>query len=686
MKLIAQGFIYLFLLIFQISFCQNSKITSAKKPDWVTIKHTDYNKTSLDKDAQDGYIDYAFEKQVSLATQTSYIRTVLKIITQAGVQNASQISVSFDPSFEKLVFHEIKIIRNGASINKLNLSKLETVRQETELDEFIYNGSLNAILILDDVRQGDIIEYSFSRIGFNPVFQNKYTDEYSLQIDYPVYEYYYKLIVPPGRNINYKILNDNTSPTITTVNGDKVYEWKKSNVAGMNMEDMVPQWYNPYSKILLSEFNSWAEVNQWSLGLFPLNFKPANGLLNKINEIKNKYSTNEQRASAALRFVQDDIRYMGVEMGENSHRPANPSKVFEQRFGDCKEKSYLLCMMLREMGIDATPVLINTGETQNLFNFLPSATAFNHVTVKANINGKDYWWDPTISFQRGSLVNISYPDYKAGLVLSDTTTALTTIPLKTISKVEITEYFKVKADMKGATLHVTTLYTGGDADETRNDFNNLSKTEQLEKYQKYYAAYFENIVADSITFIDNEVNGTIETNEYYHIPKIWKKLDEGGSQISIYPFVIDGFLRRPKDRERKMPISFYYPINHSEKIILEMPENWNVDEDKNDLDNKNFKFSNKFYVDGNKIILEARYNAIRPYAPANESEEYFENLEEYDKACAYSITYGANKTESKSKPKASNKESKSTKIILFMVVLAAFIGGIFIAKRQQRGY
>src|SRR5437764_8162154 len=149
----------LLLAINLLSFCkieaQHRTPIAGKEPAWVTLNTIDYTSSSLDKDAEDGYADLNFEKQVSLADQCVYMRKSIKILSEAGVQNESQISIIFDPSYQQLIFHTIRVIRNGEIINHLQLSKIKTIQQETDLDNFIYNGSLNAVLFLEDVRKGD---------------------------------------------------------------------------------------------------------------------------------------------------------------------------------------------------------------------------------------------------------------------------------------------------------------------------------------------------------------------------------------------------------------------------------------------------------------------------------------------------------------------------------------------------
>ena len=73
---------------------------------------------------------------------------------------------------------------------------MKTVQQEKELDRSVYNGSLTALFLLDDVRKGDIIEYSYSVISFNPVFNNRYSTTLETQYEVPVAHLYYKIDLP----------------------------------------------------------------------------------------------------------------------------------------------------------------------------------------------------------------------------------------------------------------------------------------------------------------------------------------------------------------------------------------------------------------------------------------------------------------------------------------------------------
>ena len=631
--------ILLAAVLFNSLFSMAQKPSAGSVPAWVTINKLDYTDTKLDREAEDGYIDVAFEKQVSLQYQCVYIRHSYRIISEAGVQNRSQISVDFDPSYQLLIFHTINIIRNGQVINKLNLDKIKTIHQETELSDFVYNGTLQALLFVDDVRKGDVLEYSFTLKGFNPVFGNKYSDEFTTAFPSPIYNLYYKIVVPRGRIINVKNSIESLTPDLQVTATGSTYAWKKLAVAPVHPEDHLPSWYNPYPVVMVTEFNNWKEVNNWALSLFPKNITLSKELKQKIEEIKAAYKTDEGRTCAALRFVQDDIRYMGIEMGVHSHKPGEPNKIFNQRFGDCKEKSYLLCAMLQAMGIQANPVLISTDDKRALNDELPTPNDFDHLTVRAQVNGNYHWFDATIAYQRGKLDDIYYPDYQYGLVITDTTTALTAITPHAMGSENIREVFDVK-DMGGnATLQVKTVYTGSFADAERSSFNNNSNYDMQQQVRKFYAYYFEKIKIDSLTYTDNDSTGAFATTEYYTLKDFWAN-EKGVKKSTLSPFVISGLIKKPADQIRSMPFAIDYNGKYHEEVMVNLPEKWDIDTTSFNVSTPSFAYNGKFSTWQNQVKMVYNFETFKDNVAPGETDDYLANIKTATDVENYKLSYG----------------------------------------------
>jgi len=677
MKPLVRLLVALLVLNSQV-LAQNSKPTKAVEPSWVTRHEYDYSNTSLDKQAEYGSIDLVSEVQFNLKDESAYYNRAYKIISEAGVQNNSELSFSYDPSYSRLIFHFIRIRRGQEIINQLDLSKIKTIQQELELARHSYDGSLSSVVFLEDVRKGDIIEYSYTVKGFNPIFNGKFSRILNTSYSSPLYNLYYKLIVPPGRNINIKNSLIEIKPEVKTEDGNTSYEWKISNLSALKLQDNVPSWFDLYSMIMISEYNNWSEVNNWARTLFPKNSQPSPGLKKKVEEINASYATNEGKIIAALRFVQDDVRYMGFEMGVNSHKPSPPNKIFAQRYGDCKDKSFLLCSILNSMGIEADPVLINTTYKKTIDAWLPSPTVFDHATVRVKLDNRFYWLDPTISYQRGRLENISYPDYQRGLVITDTTTSLTMIPFRDNSLTKVKETFDIPNMRGDAKLTVVTDYTGTFADDMRRSMNTSSNDEMKESNRKYYANYFDKIEADSLTYSSNDSTGVFTVWEYYSIHEIWKN-SKGKKRVTFEPYVINGVMTKPKDVTRKMPFHLSYPAKYKEEIEINLPDDWQGEESENNVRCSGFKMKSEYSYKYRQFNLSYDYENLKDHVDPSEIDEY---LEKYNKA-SQSIAYELSRPGSYSddSPGANAAPSASTGVVLIVILLVIIVLVVYVVRR-----
>jgi len=640
-----------------------------------------YNDVSLDDEAEDGYSDLVFEKQVSLAQQATYFKMTRRVLSETGVENLSQVSVTYEPSYQQLVFHSIQVIRGNQVINKLDLSKIKTLQKEQELDRSIYNGSLTAMLILEDLRKDDILEYSYTIKGFNPVFNNKFSGTLLTRFSVPVYNIYYKIIAPSERNLQVKNFLTDIKPDISMAGNQRVYEWKLQNQAGLRLEDNLPSWYDVYPAIMIGEMATWKEINDWALTLFPSNPPLSAGLRQKVEEIKGRYNNDEDRTLAALRFVQDDVRYMGIEMGENSHKPHSPSQVLQQRFGDCKDKAYLLCTLLTAMGIEAYPVLINTSYKKTIDTWLPSPVSFDHTTATAIVNGKQYWFDATISHQRGKLKDISFPDYQVGLVIKPGTTSLTKIPLQNTGRVHTREVFYVRHMDKPVKFVVTTKFTGSHADRTRQSFKSNSKKELLKGYMDLYTSYFKKIDADSLSYKDNEETGEFTTIEYYTVHDFWKH-EDGKQKASLQPFLIYSVIRTPDDERRKHPFALSYPARYTEDIEIHLPKDWPAEESSHYFTPPGCKIEYEYSrPSSDLILLHYTYENTADHIQPDETAAYVREIENAEQGIAYELTSGLDVTNSS--PSTFNTNSSNVFNALYLI-LGLCVMATYLYKRNNR--
>lgn len=628
----------------------------APPEQWINVQSlaTDLNPTT---NAADGNLQYVLiDDQVNVSRNEHYRRIVEEPINANGVQDCVQLSIDFDPSYEHLVIHDIVIRRGTNILNRLDSGKIKLIQQERDLDMNVYNGEVSAVLFLEDVRIGDRIDYSYTLTGANPIFGGHYLGNCYLQWANVVADERFRLLWPSHRYLGIKDHGTETRPAVTERGETTEYVWELTNLPAINEEDSLPSWYDAFPWVQFSEFASWKEVAQWAAQFYPRPKQMDPKLQEKVSQWMRLYPSPKARLAAALDFVQNDIRYMGIEVGPNSHQPNDPSLVFERRFGDCKDKAYLFCTLLQAMGIDASEVLVDADNLGTIQDWLPSPYAFNHVVTRVRLDGKTYWLDPTAINQGGAIDARFFPDYGRGLVARPDTTDLTIIPQQRAGwpKTTVQETFAVHGRKEPAEFTVQTLAEGSDANQLRQTFADQTRDELQKNYLNYYARQYPDIkMARPLEVFDHREQNTFETIEHYRIQQFWTLSDDKKNyECDFYPQTIRDLFAEPNTTLRSMPLGMTYPC-HSiliTKVIL--PEEWPVDEITNHFQCPVAELDAKRVVDTNIFTMTYEYQTLSNFVSAAAMPDYVKALNQMKDALGYSLTWANEDISSVTGPKA----------------------------------
>lgn len=131
----------------------------------------------------------------------------------------------------------------------------------------------------------------------------------------------------------------------------------------------------------------WEQVGSWYERLtaeVPRGTEPVRA---KARELTAGLSGKREKLEALLDFARRQVRYVAVEVGIGGYRPHTPREVLERRWGDCKDKSFLLIDLLREAGIEAWPVLVLSQGEDRVDREFPSPFQFNHLIVAVSPEG-----------------------------------------------------------------------------------------------------------------------------------------------------------------------------------------------------------------------------------------------------------------------------------------------------------
>jgi hypothetical protein len=584
------------------------------------------------------------DEQVNRSQDQHYHRVIKQLVNESGVQNGARLNFDFDPSFERLTIHQIRIRRGGEILNRLEKDKIKVIQQEQDLERHIFNGSLSAILFLEDVRAGDQIDYSYTISGSNPILEHHFVDWMNAGSSMPIQYKRYRLLWPP----------DSPQPAIKNHSADvqplikpreagteMIWEWR--DLPATADEDKVPTWYDIYPWVELSDFTNWTEVAEWATRLYPPATALPPELAEKIATWKRTLSRPEERLEAALQFVQDEVRYLGIELGPGSYRPSEPSLVFARRFGDCKDKAYLLSAILAQMDIPASPALVNTDYEGTIRDWLPSPYAFDHVVVRAEPGGRVCWVDPTASHQRGPLGKRYFPNYGYCLPVHAQTTELTRIPEQHTGwpKTQVTETIEVHGRNEPAEMSIHTIAEGLDAENLRSDFAETSRDELEKQYLNYYAHEYPAIKSTRhLKALDHPEDNTFETFESYQIQKFWTlSSDRQEYECDFFPQTIRDRLDQPKTTLRSMPLSVEHPYHEIVRTEVVLPEPWPEKDTSYSLTNKAAELSTSRNFNGNRLVMEYEFRSLTNFVSRADVPAYLQSLSQMENKLGYTLTW-----------------------------------------------
>lgn len=570
--------------------------------------------------------------RISGDSRENYSRRRIKVVNQTGVPYVAQFSIDFDPSYQQVTLHHVFIERDGERIDKLPDARIDVLQREQELESMIYNGRKSIHIILNDIRVGDVLDYSYTDVGANPIFKGLLFTVLDLQWMVPVHHVRYRVVMPRGRPLNVKAINSSVSPTIEEAGDETVYEWRRRDVPAFIPEDKTPPWYLTSPMILVSEMKAWSEVQAWAHELYRIPDPLPESVSEQAALIRSAHPEKSDQLLAAIRFVQDDVRYTGIEIGPYSYEPNPPQKVLERRFGDCKDKSLLLISLLSALDIEAHLALVHSGLYTTLPDLLPDPTVFNHAIVRILFDGKELWVDPTNTLQRGDLEHMWPPDYGYALVIDGQTDRLQRMPEQSLPEPEllIQETLDVSGGVEEpASLVIRNTFRGPAADTMRNRLSVHGREALLKGFTDVVGQIYPDVESVGVLEVhDDPVANLIELIERYTIRRAWMFDEEqAGHTVTIYFPEMRSPLELPGNTKRSMPLGITHPtyIRHTFDITLPDKE-WNIEPMDEAIADEAFVLDTKSHFLDGHLFVEYTFRTLAREVPVEKAEIHQRNL------------------------------------------------------------
>lgn len=452
-------------------------------PTWVAKAELDPNKLGPDTPA---LLLFDHHQRIEGGKLWVYSDTATRIISTEMLGQMSTLTLQWMPDKGDIIIHELKLNRSGQDIDLLAGGKTFTVlRREQGLEQRQLTGLLSATMPVEGLQVGDIMRLRYS-VTMQDLALGGHVQNIMPIISAPMRLTFGQLRIQWDAKsaAHWKILANGVSAKPVQKGGITELLIPLPIVKQPEMPADSPTRFRHPPIVEVSTFSDWQDVSRTMAPLYNTDglIKAGSALDQELTLVK-AGATPLERAQRAMQLVQDNVRYLALGMNGGNYVPQKPEETWSLRYGDCKAKSLLLLALLRSAGIEAEAVLVSAQLGDFVPDRLPSAAAFDHVIVRAVIDGESLWLDGTSMGARIEDIR-DIPAFRHGLPLRSAGADLMPMPLRKTARpsldltvsadesasVDLPSAFAAKAVLRGASAMGLSLMTGQLDQKQRDQF------------------------------------------------------------------------------------------------------------------------------------------------------------------------------------------------------------------------
>jgi tetratricopeptide (TPR) repeat protein/transglutaminase-like putative cysteine protease len=316
-----------------------------------------------------------------------------RLAGRKGIEKLGEYrNITYDPSFQTLTLHEARIFKADGRVVPVEARHAQL--RDVGTDFQVYDHEKQLILSFPSLEVGDVIEVKWTVRGRNPEHGGRFFTRYTFgDVQFPVLTDEFRVRVPRDMPLRHAVTGGKLTPTAREDGTWKTLAWRATNTPRLPQDDNLPPREDLRPSVVCSTFASWDEVARWKQRLRGDCFECTPEVRKVVAEVTRGLTDPEAKARALTFWLRQKVRYVSV--GEkHDYTPHAPAEVLANRFGDCKDTSQLLAVMLREAGVAVELATLGALDDGQVLPEVPSPWG-THAIVLATIGGKEHWVDTT---------------------------------------------------------------------------------------------------------------------------------------------------------------------------------------------------------------------------------------------------------------------------------------------------
>lgn len=187
--------------------------------------------------------------------------------------------------------------------------------------------------------------------------------------------------------------------------GKQVYIFSANNMKPMISEPYSPPGYVLSPRVLIAPANfcfdsqcgdmsDWKNYGLWVSKLLKTRDVLPPLIVSKLQDMVKDVKTDREKVEIIYKYLQDNSRYVSIQLGIGGFQPIEASSVLKTNFGDCKGLSNAMKAMLSAVGISSNYCEISTRE-RDLYKDFTNVTQTDHAILLVPLKNDSIWLECT---------------------------------------------------------------------------------------------------------------------------------------------------------------------------------------------------------------------------------------------------------------------------------------------------
>ena len=320
-------------------------------------------------------------------------RQVSQVLTREGVDYWGELSFGYAPDRQTFKLNWLRVVGPDGTVMSEGPEHQQESTPGADSGAPIYTDNRLLQMTIAGMAPGVILDYSYTIATHAPRLPGDVWRRWGFNGLSPVLQSRFTLDTPAEMSPLTRLENVEATARDRVLDGRRVRVWEEADVPAIELQSYLGFPNDIVKAVTVSGALTWDDVGAWyaTLADGKYDLTPAIEAAH-ADQLRDARSWQDSLA-ATHRWVAQDFRYVSLALGDGAYEPRLPVEVFDTGFGDCKDKASLFVGLVRRMGLDARPVLVNS--EGGVERDAPSLKQFDHMIGEVRRGGESLYFDLT---------------------------------------------------------------------------------------------------------------------------------------------------------------------------------------------------------------------------------------------------------------------------------------------------